>query len=158
MSIAKRGSLLIVCPLKLSLKTLFLLAEWENVFSDPNWLYLAASGKTIVGALLGGYAGVEIAKRLIGHREATGWNLTDCLSLKFRLSLKFPRSESALPAKVSGGGLAQAGMRGATEEWGQKNGFLSSRLFSSFFCPHSPVDPGRPRSLKCAAAGWRGLA
>jgi phosphatidylglycerol:prolipoprotein diacylglycerol transferase len=53
-------------------KILFLLAEWENVFSDPNWLYLAASGKTIVGALLGGYAGVEIAKRLIGHREATG--------------------------------------------------------------------------------------
>jgi hypothetical protein len=43
-------------------KILFLLAEWENVFSDLNWLYLAASGKTIVGALLGGYAGVEIAK------------------------------------------------------------------------------------------------
>jgi phosphatidylglycerol---prolipoprotein diacylglyceryl transferase len=53
-------------------KVLFLLAEWEKVFSDPNWLYLAASGKTIVGALLGGYAGVEIAKRLIGHREPTG--------------------------------------------------------------------------------------
>jgi phosphatidylglycerol:prolipoprotein diacylglycerol transferase len=53
-------------------KILFLLAEWEKVFSDPNWLYLAVSGKTIVGALLGGYAGVEIAKRLIGHREATG--------------------------------------------------------------------------------------
>jgi phosphatidylglycerol:prolipoprotein diacylglycerol transferase len=53
-------------------KVLFLLAEWENVFSDSNWLYLAASGKTIVGALLGGYAGVEIAKLLIGHREPTG--------------------------------------------------------------------------------------
>ncbi len=53
-------------------KVLFLLAEWERIFSDPNWLWLALSGKTIVGALLGGYAGVEIAKRLIGHREATG--------------------------------------------------------------------------------------
>lgn len=53
-------------------KILFLLAEWERVFSDPNWLYLAASGKTIVGALLGGYVGVELAKGLIGHREATG--------------------------------------------------------------------------------------
>jgi phosphatidylglycerol---prolipoprotein diacylglyceryl transferase len=53
-------------------KILFLLCEWGNVFGHPHWLYLAASGKTIVGALLGGYAGVEIAKRLIGHREATG--------------------------------------------------------------------------------------
>lgn len=53
-------------------KILFLLAEWEKVFGDPHWLFLAASGKTIVGALLGGYAGVEVAKRLIGHREPTG--------------------------------------------------------------------------------------
>lgn len=53
-------------------KILFLLAEGERIFSDPNGLYLAASGKTIVGALLGGYAGVEWAKRLIWHREPTG--------------------------------------------------------------------------------------
>lgn len=53
-------------------KLLFLLSEWERIFSDPNWLFMAVSGKTIVGALLGGYAGVEIAKRLIGHREPTG--------------------------------------------------------------------------------------
>ncbi len=53
-------------------KVLFLLAEWDRVFSHPHWYLLAASGKTIVGALLGGYGGVEIAKRLIGHREPTG--------------------------------------------------------------------------------------
>jgi phosphatidylglycerol:prolipoprotein diacylglycerol transferase len=53
-------------------KLLFLFAEGARIFHDPNWLLLAVSGKTIVGALLGGYAGVEIAKRLIGHREATG--------------------------------------------------------------------------------------
>lgn len=53
-------------------KVLFLIAEWERVFSHPQWYIIAASGKTIVGALLGGYAGVEIAKRLIGHREPTG--------------------------------------------------------------------------------------
>lgn len=53
-------------------KILFLLAEWDRVFSHPHWYLLVASGKTIVGALLGGYGGVEIAKRLIGHREPTG--------------------------------------------------------------------------------------
>jgi len=31
-----------------------------------------ATGKSIVGGLLGGYAGVEIAKHLLGYRSATG--------------------------------------------------------------------------------------
>jgi phosphatidylglycerol:prolipoprotein diacylglycerol transferase len=35
------------------------------------WLQLA-TGKSIVGALLGGYAAVEIAKKYSGYREATG--------------------------------------------------------------------------------------
>jgi phosphatidylglycerol:prolipoprotein diacylglycerol transferase len=35
------------------------------------WLQLA-TGKSIVGALLGGYAAVEIAKKYSGYKEATG--------------------------------------------------------------------------------------
>jgi phosphatidylglycerol---prolipoprotein diacylglyceryl transferase len=35
------------------------------------WLQLA-TGKSIVGALLGGYAAVELAKKYSGYREATG--------------------------------------------------------------------------------------
>jgi phosphatidylglycerol:prolipoprotein diacylglycerol transferase len=53
-------------------KILYLLVEGWSLVGDPDWLAKAAAGKTILGALLGGYAGVEIAKRLVGHREATG--------------------------------------------------------------------------------------
>lgn len=50
----------------------YLFAEGWLHRDDPNfWLYLA-SGKTILGALLGGYAGVEFAKHLAGYRQATG--------------------------------------------------------------------------------------
>lgn len=53
-------------------KLLFVLVEWPVFFgADDQWIRLAA-GKTILGALLGGYAGVEIAKKLIGYREPTG--------------------------------------------------------------------------------------
>lgn len=50
----------------------YLLAEGWLHLGDPTfWLYLA-NGKTILGALLGGYAGVEFAKHLTGYRQATG--------------------------------------------------------------------------------------
>ena len=43
-----------------------------NAFADfPNWRRLV-EGKTIVGALLGGLAGVEIAKRAIGAHGSSG--------------------------------------------------------------------------------------
>jgi phosphatidylglycerol:prolipoprotein diacylglycerol transferase len=35
------------------------------------WLQLA-TGKSVLGALLGGYAGVEIAKKLVGYAGITG--------------------------------------------------------------------------------------
>jgi len=53
-------------------KALFLVVEGSTLVGDPDWLAKAVAGKTIPGALLGGYAGVEIAKRLVGHREPTG--------------------------------------------------------------------------------------
>lgn len=44
------------------------LNDWAG---DAFWQRLLV-GKTVVGALLGGYAGVELGKRLIGYRQATG--------------------------------------------------------------------------------------
>jgi len=38
----------------------------------PGSLAAFATGKSITGGLLGGYAGVEIAKRFVGYRNATG--------------------------------------------------------------------------------------
>ena len=41
---------------------------WPHRFDPAAW----AGGKTIVGGLLGGWAGVEIAKKLLGIRQSTG--------------------------------------------------------------------------------------
>ena len=56
----------------------FVLAEglWTIPRDVPAWSWRAwwwaLSGKTVLGGLLGAYAGVEIAKRAVGHREPTG--------------------------------------------------------------------------------------
>jgi len=53
-------------------KIVYLLSEgWMHWHDGNRWLQLA-TGKTITGGLLGGYAGVEIAKRLIDYEAATG--------------------------------------------------------------------------------------
>lgn len=53
-------------------KLVFIAVEWPVFFGAADqWIRLAA-GKSILGALLGGYAGVEIAKKMIGYREPTG--------------------------------------------------------------------------------------
>ena len=50
----------------------FVMAEgWIDRDSEFFWIQFAG-GKTILGALLGGYAGVEWVKRLVGYREPTG--------------------------------------------------------------------------------------
>ena len=43
-------------------------ATWAHRF-DPGWLF---SGRTIVGAFLGGWAGTELAKRVMGVSRSTG--------------------------------------------------------------------------------------
>lgn len=53
-------------------KLLYVLVEGWAFFGTADGLFRIAAGKTILGALLGGYAGVEIAKKLVGHREPTG--------------------------------------------------------------------------------------
>src|SRR6476620_12014943 len=56
----------------LGAKIVYVLAEgWLHWNDTQRWLILA-TGKTIVGALLGGYAGVEIAKRAVGYSGVTG--------------------------------------------------------------------------------------
>jgi phosphatidylglycerol:prolipoprotein diacylglycerol transferase len=53
-------------------KVVYLLAEGWLHWHDPNRWVILATGKSITGALLGGYAGVELAKRLVGYPKATG--------------------------------------------------------------------------------------
>jgi len=53
-------------------KLVYLAAEgWLRWHDQNRWLELA-TGKTILGGLLGGYAGVEVAKKLVGYKSATG--------------------------------------------------------------------------------------
>jgi phosphatidylglycerol:prolipoprotein diacylglycerol transferase len=53
-------------------KLVYLAAEGWLHWHDPNrWIQLA-TGKTIVGGLLGGYLGVELSKRCLGYTSATG--------------------------------------------------------------------------------------
>ena len=53
-------------------KLAYLLVEWWRDYDHPDvWLRLA-TGKSILGALLGGYAGVELVKRWVGYRSVTG--------------------------------------------------------------------------------------
>jgi phosphatidylglycerol:prolipoprotein diacylglycerol transferase len=53
-------------------KVVYLAAEgWMFRNSPDRWL-IWATGKTILGALLGGYAGVEIAKKALGYTRPTG--------------------------------------------------------------------------------------
>jgi phosphatidylglycerol:prolipoprotein diacylglycerol transferase len=53
-------------------KLAYIAAEgWLYFGRAGMWLEMA-TGKSIVGALLGGYAAVEMAKKVVGYREATG--------------------------------------------------------------------------------------
>lgn len=56
----------------LGAKLVYLGAEGWLHWHDPNRWLILATGKSITGALLGGYAAVEIAKRLLGYRGVTG--------------------------------------------------------------------------------------
>lgn len=76
--VAKRDSRLVLIYIAalagafLGAKLVYLAAEgWLHWHDENRWLILA-TGKSITGALLGGYAGVEIAKRLLGYRGVTG--------------------------------------------------------------------------------------
>ncbi len=76
--VAKRDSRLVLIYIAalagafLGAKLVYLAAEgWLHWHDENRWIILA-TGKSITGALLGGYAGVEIAKRLTAYTSATG--------------------------------------------------------------------------------------
>ena len=56
----------------LGAKLVYLGAEGWLHWRDPNRWVILATGKSITGALLGGYAAVEIAKRLLKYDGSTG--------------------------------------------------------------------------------------
>jgi phosphatidylglycerol:prolipoprotein diacylglycerol transferase len=50
----------------------YLFAEGPLIWNSDAFWRQALVGKTVTGALLGGYAGVEIGKKIIGYRQPTG--------------------------------------------------------------------------------------
>lgn len=61
-----------LCGAFIGAKFAYVLAEgWLHFGAPDMWLQLA-TGKSITGALLGGYAAVEIAKKLSGYPAVTG--------------------------------------------------------------------------------------
>jgi phosphatidylglycerol:prolipoprotein diacylglycerol transferase len=57
----------------LGARVVYVLAEgWMHLGAPDMWRQLA-TGKSILGALLGGYAGVEIAKRAVKYSGVTGY-------------------------------------------------------------------------------------
>jgi phosphatidylglycerol:prolipoprotein diacylglycerol transferase len=53
-------------------KLVYLAAEGWMFWDSPQRWLIWATGKTILGALLGGYAGVEIVKKFVGYEKPTG--------------------------------------------------------------------------------------
>jgi len=53
-------------------KLVYFASEGWLHWNEPNRWVILATGKSITGALLGGYAGVIIAKRLLGYTTPTG--------------------------------------------------------------------------------------
>lgn len=69
----------------LGAKLAFLFAEGWLYFHDPNRWLIWLSGKSIMGALPGGWAGVEIAKKVLGYRLTTGDRFAILLPLPLTL-------------------------------------------------------------------------
>jgi phosphatidylglycerol:prolipoprotein diacylglycerol transferase len=76
--VARRDSRLVLIYLAalagafLGAKLVYLGAEGWLHWQDENRWRILATGKSITGALLGGYAAVEIAKKLLRYHQATG--------------------------------------------------------------------------------------
>src|SRR3954470_8782409 len=76
--LAKRDSRLMLIYLGalggafLGAKLVYLAAEGWLYFDSPQRWQIWATGKSVLGALLGGYAGVEAMKKALGYRAPTG--------------------------------------------------------------------------------------
>src|SRR4051812_36661577 len=85
-------------------KVVFLLCEGWAVWQTPErWAALAA-GKTILGALLGGYAGVKIAKIASGYTRPTG----DLFAVAAPIGIAIGRIGCLLHGCCAGGQCAPA--------------------------------------------------
>jgi len=56
----------------LGAKLVYFAAEGWMFWDDPQRWIIWATGKTILGALLGGYVGVEVTKKILGYTQVTG--------------------------------------------------------------------------------------
>ncbi|RMF76520.1 MAG: diacylglyceryl transferase, partial [Planctomycetota bacterium] len=56
----------------LGAKLAFWILEWPMYAGTPAFWPNFVVGRTVLGALLGGYGGVEIAKRCVGYAQPTG--------------------------------------------------------------------------------------
>ncbi|EDY20355.1 prolipoprotein diacylglyceryl transferase [Chthoniobacter flavus Ellin428] len=56
----------------LGAKVVYFAAEGWMFWDDPQRWIIWATGKTILGALLGGYVGVEVTKKILGYTQVTG--------------------------------------------------------------------------------------
>jgi len=56
----------------LGAKLVYILSEGWLYFGKPHMWLMLATGKSILGALLGGYIAVEVAKRLLNYQPVTG--------------------------------------------------------------------------------------
>jgi len=78
MRMAKRDERLVIiylaalCGAFLGAKLVYFAAEGWLFVHDPHRWRILATGKSILGALPGGYVAVEITKRLVDYRSATG--------------------------------------------------------------------------------------
>jgi phosphatidylglycerol:prolipoprotein diacylglycerol transferase len=57
------------CGSMIGAKLPFLLTDWQGVWGGTAWL---AHGKTILCGIVGGYFGVEVAKKIVGVTSKTG--------------------------------------------------------------------------------------
>lgn len=53
-------------------KLAWLIAEGAEAWASPNRWLMIATGKSVVGGILGGYAGVEFMKAMVGYKKSTG--------------------------------------------------------------------------------------
>jgi len=65
----------------------YIVSEVWFLWGDEHFWQNVLVGKTVLGALLGGYAGVELGKRFVGHRAATG----DAFAIAVPVGLVFGR-------------------------------------------------------------------
>lgn len=61
-----------LCGAFMGAKLAYLIAEGWMDIGKPNLWLRWATGKSVLGGLLGGYAGVEWTKHLVGHKQSTG--------------------------------------------------------------------------------------